>query len=63
MTVAVKLPGSRERLVAADDMGVDESGTLILTAGSGRGERTVALYAAGAWVSTEWRDDQPPTSA
>jgi len=37
----------------ADDVTVDDAGTLIVTAREGRGERTVAVYAAGMWVSAE----------
>lgn len=38
---------------AADDMDVDDIGTLILTAGDGREEKTVYLRATGAWMSAE----------
>lgn len=56
MSVVVKLPGAnRERTIEADDLEVDDIGSLFLTSGDGRAERTVAVFAAGAWVSAERR--------
>ena len=54
MSVKVKLPGNRDRVIeVADDLEVDVTGALLLTTGEGRNEHTVAAYAAGAWVSAE----------
>ncbi len=54
MAVVVKLPGGRQAdIKLADDMDVDELGTLILTRGDGKDETTVGLWAPGAWLSAE----------
>lgn len=46
--------GARDRRhPAADEITVDETGHLILTAGDGRDESTVAVYAPGVWASAE----------
>lgn len=57
MGVTVKAPGTPKptEIQGADDMDVDDLGTLILTKGDGRAEETVALFAAGAWLSAEKR--------
>lgn len=64
MPVTVRLTpgphGAREKThPTADDVTVDD-GHLILTAGDGRAETAVAVYAPGAWTSAEV---QPPGSA
>lgn len=56
MTVVVRLAGqaSREKIFDdADDVAVDDVGCLAVTAGDGKTERTVAVYAPGAWVFSE----------
>jgi len=56
MPVTVKLAGPRpEKVTHADgeDAALDEAGNLIVTAREGRGERTVAGWAAGTWVGWE----------
>ena len=57
MSVTVKLPpgpqGRRDKLYeTADDFDVDD-GHLLITAGSGRDERPVAVYAPGQWQVAE----------
>ncbi|HZP55040.1 hypothetical protein [Actinocrinis sp.] len=37
----------------AADLGVDEGGTLIVTARKDKGEWVIAVYAAGAWLHAE----------
>lgn len=59
MPVTVKLasagPGSsgKREYPEADDVLVDENGCLLVTAGAGREERTVAVFNAEAWISAE----------
>lgn len=54
MAIVVKLPGGRQTPVPdAEDMDVDEMGTLILTRGDGKDETSVGLWAPGAWLSAE----------
>ncbi len=56
MAVTVRLASPRaEKTVheAGEDFTVDDAGNLIITAREGRGERAVAVYAAGSWVSAE----------
>jgi hypothetical protein len=56
VSVVVKLPGAnREKTYEVDDLEVDDTGTLLLTTGEGRSERTVAAFAAGAWIFAERR--------
>ncbi|AEW92938.1 MULTISPECIES: hypothetical protein [Streptomycetaceae] len=55
MPVIVQTPNAREprREYAADDLDVDDSGTLVLSRGDGRDEQTIALFAPGAWLAAE----------
>lgn len=56
MGVVVRLAGQGQRereFKDADDVAVDDVGCLAVTAGDGKTERTVAVYAPGAWVSSE----------
>lgn len=58
MPVVVRLPGAQGRMAErrfddGDDIGVDDVGCLAVTAGEGKQERTVAVFAPGVWVSAE----------
>ncbi len=57
MPVAVHVSGPRgsEKVPheQAEDITVDEGGTLILTARKEKAEWVVAVYAAGAWLRAE----------
>lgn len=56
MPVTVRLAVPRPEKTqheAGEDFTVDDSGNLIVTAREGRGERAVAVYAAGSWLSAE----------
>lgn len=57
MAVTVHAPGPRgpEKTVhdEAEDISVDEGGTLILTARKEKAEWVVAVYAAGSWLRAE----------
>lgn len=56
MSIVVKGPGPKQATIEnADDMDVDDIGTLVLTRGDGRQEEVVALFANGAWASAEKR--------
>jgi hypothetical protein len=60
MAVTVRIAGAPARIGdkthdEADDLIVDDTGCLIITAGSGRDEKTIAAYAAGVWISAEVR--------
>lgn len=48
MAVTVHISGPRGSEKIPHDAAVDENGNLIVTAREGRGERSVAVYAAGA---------------
>jgi len=56
MAVTVRLAAPRTEKVtheAGEEISVDSDGNLIVTAREGRGERVVAVYAAGTWLSAE----------
>lgn len=55
VTVHASGPRGSEKTThdAAEDITVDEGGTLILTARKEKAEWVVAVYAAGAWLRAE----------
>ncbi len=57
MPVKVRIPGrggsDQREVEKAEDIAVDETGALVLTAGQGRDEVTVAVWAPGMWISAE----------
>ena len=65
MAVTVRLAAPRLEKVShpdGDDFTIDAAGALIITAREGRGERSVAGWAPGAWVGVEVASDDaaPP---